>query len=118
MVSGGRDSVCLLDVAVAVRGAEHVRALHVNYGLREQESDGDEHHCAELCARLGVELEVARPASQEREPGNLHAWARDLRYGAAMRLADELDGSEGRVHGLPESQEPPWSPESSGSPEL
>jgi tRNA(Ile)-lysidine synthase len=92
MFSGGRDSVCLLDVVVAVRGAEHVRALHVNYGLRGQHSDADERHCAELCARLGVELEVVRPQSQEREPGNLHAWARELRYGAAMRLAQEPDG--------------------------
>ena len=116
MVSGGRDSVCLLDVAVAVGGAEHVRALHVNYGLRGQESDGDESYCAELCARLGVELEVARPVSREREPGNLHAWARELRYGAAMRLAEELDGREDPAHGIPESPESPGSRESRGSP--
>ena len=33
MLSGGGDSVCLLDVAVRL-GAE-ASALHVNYGLRE-----------------------------------------------------------------------------------
>lgn len=93
MVSGGRDSVCLLDVAVAVRGAEHVRGLHVNYGLRGDASDGDERLCAELCARLGVELERIRAKPDEREPGNLQAWARELRYGAALRLADELDAA-------------------------
>jgi tRNA(Ile)-lysidine synthase len=96
MVSGGRDSVCLLDVAVAVRGAEQVRALHVNYGLRGQNSEEDERYCAELCAKLGVDLEVVRTASEEREPGNMHAWARELRYGAAMRLAEEL-GERTRV---------------------
>ena len=32
MLSGGRDSVCLLDVAVALRGEDSVKALHVNYG--------------------------------------------------------------------------------------
>jgi tRNA(Ile)-lysidine synthase len=95
MVSGGRDSVCLLDVAVAVRGAESVRALHVNYGLRGEDADADERHCAELGARLEVELEVVRAAPQEREPGNLHAWARELRYGAALRLAEGLDVREG-----------------------
>ena len=48
MLSGGRDSVCLLDVAVALRDARKVSALHVNYGLREQ-ADADERHCARLC---------------------------------------------------------------------
>ena len=53
MLSGGRDSVCLLDVAVALRGPGAVRALHVNYGLRA-DADADERHCASLCAALGV----------------------------------------------------------------
>ncbi|HEV3045769.1 MAG TPA: hypothetical protein VGY13_00270, partial [Solirubrobacteraceae bacterium] len=35
MYSGGRDSTCLLDLAVALLGARNVSALHVNYGLRE-----------------------------------------------------------------------------------
>jgi len=93
MISGGRDSVCLLDVAVAVRGAEHVRGMHVNYGLRGDASDADERLCTELCAELGVELEHVRARPDEREPGNLQAWARELRYGAALRLADELDAA-------------------------
>ncbi len=91
MISGGQDSVCLLDVAVAVRGAEHVRALHINYGLRGRASYEDERHCAELCARLGVVLELVRVGSDERGEGNLHAWARELRYGVARRLSVELN---------------------------
>ena len=87
MLSGGRDSVCMLDLAVRARGAEAVRALHVNYGLRDV-SDADERHCAELCAGLGVELEVERPRRPE-GPGNLQAWARDTRYAAAARLAEQ-----------------------------
>jgi tRNA(Ile)-lysidine synthase len=86
MLSGGRDSVCALDLAVRARGAEAVRALHVNYGLRE-ESGEDERHCAELCGRLGVELGVERPHRPERS-GNLQAWAREARYAAAARLAE------------------------------
>jgi len=89
MLSGGRDSVCLVDVAVALCGAERVRALHVNYGLRP-ESDGDEAHCRELCERLGVEIEIVRAGRGQGEAGNLHAWARELRYGAAWRLAEQL----------------------------
>jgi tRNA(Ile)-lysidine synthase len=87
MLSGGRDSVCLLDVARRLVGRGCVTALHVNYGLRA-EADGDESHCEELCAALGIELAVERVVAPRR--GNLHAWARDARYGAAARLALEL----------------------------
>jgi tRNA(Ile)-lysidine synthase len=89
MLSGGRDSVCLVDLAVRLLGAEAVTALHVNYGLRD-DSDEDEAHCAALCERLGVRLEVEQPRRPE-GPGNLQAWARDARYAAAARLAEHTD---------------------------
>ena len=85
MLSGGRDSVCLLDLAVRLLGPAAVTAIHVNYGLRD-DSDADEEHCAALCSRLGVELEVERPRRPE-GPGNLQSWARDTRYAAAAALA-------------------------------
>ncbi len=97
MISGGRDSVCLLDVAVALCEPGDVSALHVNYGLRAQ-ADGDERHCAALCERLGVGLEVVHerrrplldddPAGSQ---GNLQAWAREVRYRAASRMAAGRD---------------------------
>jgi tRNA(Ile)-lysidine synthase len=59
MLSGGRDSTCLLDVAVALLGPRSLSALHVNYGLRAG-ADDDERHCAALCEQLGVELQVVR----------------------------------------------------------
>lgn len=90
MLSGGRDSVCLLDIAVALCGAAKVSALHVNYGLRS-ESDGDEAHCRELCGELGVEIETVRAEREPQASGNLHAWARDVRYGAATELAERED---------------------------
>jgi tRNA(Ile)-lysidine synthase len=86
MLSGGRDSVCMLDLAVRARGEEAVSALHVNYGLRE-ESDEDERFCAQSCEQLRVALEVERP--QQPGAGNLQAWAREVRYAAAERLAQE-----------------------------
>ena len=85
LLSGGRDSVCLLDVAQLLAGPEQVTALHVNYGLRE-EADADERHCAALCDRLGVSLAVERPRHRERD-GNVQAWARERRYAAAERIA-------------------------------
>jgi tRNA(Ile)-lysidine synthase len=105
MVSGGRDSTCLLDVAVALRGAGAVRALHVNYGLREA-AGADERRCASLCAELGVELSVVRAEpAPARGQGNLQAWARELRYEAAERLARELgeQAGAGDGEGTPEA---------------
>jgi tRNA(Ile)-lysidine synthase len=85
LLSGGRDSVCLLDVAVRLAGPHAVSALHVNYGLRNA-ANADEAFCRELCERLGVALEVQRTARPE-EAGNLQAWARDVRLTAGARLA-------------------------------
>jgi tRNA(Ile)-lysidine synthase len=83
MLSGGADSVCLLDVSV--RLGARVTALHVNYRLRGEESDADERFCRELCESLGVALHVEYPELGE---GNVQAAARDARYAAAARLAD------------------------------
>jgi len=91
MVSGGRDSVCLLDVAVALCAPGSVAALHVNYGLRGAESGADERHCAALCESLGVELEVVRERRAAQAAGNLQAWARDVRYAAAIAMAEQKD---------------------------
>jgi tRNA(Ile)-lysidine synthase len=77
LLSGGRDSVCLLDLAVRFAGP--VAALHVNYGLRDT-AGADEAHCRALCERLGVELDVRCPRGPR---GNLQAWAREQRYAAA-----------------------------------
>jgi tRNA(Ile)-lysidine synthase len=85
LLSGGRDSVCLLDCAVTLAGADAVRALHVDYGLREDSAD-DRELCRALCERLGVALQVDTPRRAE-GPGNLQAWARDARLGAAAQLA-------------------------------
>ncbi|MDP1846321.1 MAG: tRNA lysidine(34) synthetase TilS [Solirubrobacteraceae bacterium] len=85
LLSGGRDSVCLLDVAVRLAGPAAVGALHVDYGLRE-DAAADAAHCRALCARLGVELTL-EVAARPPEAGNLQAWARDVRLGAGRRLA-------------------------------
>ena len=95
LLSGGRDSTCLLDLAVAIAGRESVVALHLNYGLRDG-ADADERHCVELCSRLGVALEVRRPRRPAR--GNLQAWARDERYGAAAQMALARGGDVAAGH--------------------
>jgi tRNA(Ile)-lysidine synthase len=71
LLSGGRDSVCLLH---RLRG-EEVSALHVNYGLRGAESDGDARFCEEL---LGAEVVDARAAATR---DATEAALREIRYG-------------------------------------
>ena len=56
LLSGGRDSVCLLDCVARIA---QTTALHVNYGLRD-DAGADEASCRGLCARLDVKLEVER----------------------------------------------------------
>jgi len=92
LLSGGADSTCLLDLAVRISGA--ASALHVDYGLRDSAAR-DAAHCAALCERLGVPLAVHRPRRPE---GNLQAWARDVRYAEAARLAEERDADVAAGH--------------------
>ena len=95
LVSGGRDSTCLLDVAVRVTGASAVTALHVNYGIRESAAE-DDRHCHALCASLGVDLEVRRP-TRPPSSGNVQAWAREVRYREALELARGADVAAGHT---------------------
>src|SRR3712207_1801687 len=58
LVSGGPDSVALLRVVVALGGEPVV--LHVDHGLRGEESREDAEFVSELCRRLNVRCEVRR----------------------------------------------------------
>lgn len=83
LLSGGGDSVCLLDVAQRLEA--RVSALHVNYGLRAG-ADSDEAFVRELCSGLGVPLHLERLRLPE--GGNLQERAREGRYALAESLAD------------------------------
>jgi len=84
MLSGGADSICLLDVAVRL-GAQ-VTALHVDHGLRP-DSGEDAELCRRACEALGVPLTVERVEGLADLPGNLQAEARTVRYELAERHA-------------------------------
>lgn len=83
LLSGGADSVCLLDVAVDLEAG--VSALHLNYGLRKG-ADEDERFCRELCDRLGIPLTVKTVAVPRDE--NVQTWAREARYLVAEQIAE------------------------------
>lgn len=84
-LSGGADSVALL---LAIHGSlcadRDVRlvGLHCNFGLRGDESDGDEDFCRRLCRRLDVELRLVRfdVAAASRPHESVEMACRRLRY--------------------------------------
>jgi tRNA(Ile)-lysidine synthase len=84
MVSGGPDSVALARSLVEL-GSRPV-VLHVDHGLRGEESREDAEFVRELCARLDLVYEERRA---KLEGGNLQEEARRERYRFAEQLADE-----------------------------
>jgi tRNA(Ile)-lysidine synthase len=82
LVSGGPDSVALLRVIVALGGEPVV--LHVDHGLRGEESREDTEFVHDLCRQLDVHCEVRRIRLED--GSNLQERARDERY----RLAEEV----------------------------
>ena len=63
-VSGGADSVCLLYVLSRYRSLVHFEllAVHVEHGIRGQESLEDAEFTEKLCAGLGVPCRIVRSA--------------------------------------------------------
>ncbi len=92
--SGGRDSVCLLDVAVRVAGPDAVLAVHVHHGLRGADADRDAHHVAGVARRLGVACRQLRLGPRP-PTGSTGAWARAGRADALARAATSWGGVGG-----------------------
>lgn len=78
-LSGGMDSVALLRL-LHNHGFRLVVA-HVNYGLRGEESDGDQEFCRQLCADLQLPFHDHAVESSAFRPGlSVQAVAREIRY--------------------------------------
>ena len=80
-VSGGADSVSLLDVLL--RAGYSCIAAHCNFSLRGEESDRDEAFVRELCAQMNVPLVVTQfdtPAYARANKIGIELAARELRY--------------------------------------
>ena len=84
-VSGGRDSIVLLDLAKKLIPGRFVVA-HFNHGLRE-ESDTEEQFVKSLSEKYKVECVVGKAEKFNRKE-NLEAWARTSRYDFLYRIKD------------------------------
>jgi tRNA(Ile)-lysidine synthase len=82
-VSGGMDSMCLLDLFSQVVPSSNFAVAHCNFSLRGQESDEDQTLVEERAQELGVKIFVKRFDTEvyAREMGiSIEMAARDLRY--------------------------------------
>ena len=86
LVSGGPDSVALLRAVVSLGGEPAV--LHVDHGLRGEQSREDADFVRGLCARMDVACEVRRLRLDG--SSNLQERAREERYRLAEEVADGL----------------------------
>lgn len=85
-LSGGADSVYLLNWLRRTMATSQILAVHVHHGLRGAASDGDQEFCEELCAGWKVPfkaLSVDLGAGTE----DLERRAREARYGALAKCA-------------------------------
>ncbi|MGH9752957.1 MAG: tRNA lysidine(34) synthetase TilS [Blastocatellia bacterium] len=94
-VSGGADSVALLDALARFQRSEgrpgSIIVAHLNHQLRGEESDGDEAFVRDLAERLKLPVFTERIAVAERakaEKQNLEAVARKLRYEFLLKVAE------------------------------
>lgn len=90
-LSGGADSVALLDV-LGQLGAR-LKAVHCNFGLRGAESERDEKEAVRTAKALAVEIEVVRfdVAARRRKTGESTEMAcRSLRYDYFEKRRREL----------------------------
>ena len=89
-VSGGIDSVVLLDVLQELEYACEV--IHVNFQLRGSESDRDEAFVTELCARRNVNIHVHQAPARSHATStscSIQMAARELRHDLFAKTAME-----------------------------
>jgi tRNA(Ile)-lysidine synthase len=90
-VSGGADSLCLLEALVRVRRLFRIdlAVFHLDHGLRAGSSD-DAAYVRRRSAALGLRCHVATPTEPPPPGASVERWAREERRAAAARLAAEI----------------------------
>lgn len=86
-ISGGADSVALLRILLSA--GYNCVAVHCNFHLRGNESNRDQQFVEQLCAKLGVKLEICHYDTNKYAADNkisIEMAARELRYADFERL--------------------------------
>lgn len=98
-VSGGPDSVCLLHVLHSLSAKINIKvfAIHINHGLRGDESDADEAFTQKMCDKMGIYLRsLAFDISEasRKEKVSLEEAGREIRYREFERYASEIGAAK------------------------
>lgn len=95
-LSGGADSVCLLDLFVTAKNEglfqSKIAAAHLNHCLRGSEADRDEEFCKKLCENYGIEFhftQVDVNALAEKSGKGVEEAARSARYEFLQSILDK-----------------------------
>lgn len=109
-LSGGADSVCLLMALVELSKEMDfsVEAIHVEHGIRGEESKDDQKFAEELCRQLGIlcHVETVDVPSYCKQTGlGLEEGARILRYKEFSQLAKCLGAKVALAHHMEDNAE-------------
>ena len=90
-VSGGPDSVCLVESLVRLRRLFRIRlaVLHVDHGLRA-DSSRDAAYVRRLAGRLGLPFEHVVAVGRPARGSSVEAWAREQRRASSLAVAREM----------------------------
>ncbi|MCD8199495.1 MAG: tRNA lysidine(34) synthetase TilS [Coriobacteriaceae bacterium] len=91
MVSGGSDSIALLEMAARLDCRDDCKVLHIHHGLRASEADADAAFVQARCEDLGLACEVRHVDVEElhrRTRRSIEDCARELRYAAGEEVLD------------------------------
>jgi tRNA(Ile)-lysidine synthase len=109
-VSGGVDSVVLLDLLSKLRLSEglRLRVAHINHQLRGKESEGDEAFVQRLAHNYGLSFVVEKvntAAYARRHRLSLQEAARELRYASLVRIAKKNNEKIATAHNANDNAE-------------
>jgi tRNA(Ile)-lysidine synthase len=91
-LSGGRDSIALLDAAARIVVADRLVACHVHHGLSPN-ADRWMAFCADACAVRGIAFDAQRIEVKAASRTSLEAEARRARYLALASMAERAGAS-------------------------
>lgn len=91
-VSGGSDSSCLLDILSKLKPKYDltIHIAHVNYGLRDKDSDQDEDFVKKLAINYDLPISILK-VKKGLFKGNLENNLREVRYDFFEKLRSELN---------------------------
>jgi tRNA(Ile)-lysidine synthase len=97
-VSGGPDSVCLLQALFALRRLLRIKLVcfHFDHGLRA-DSAADARYVERLAGRLGLPFLLRRADTRPRRGESPEAWARTVRYQALFEVVEETEAAAAAV---------------------